>query len=165
MAWSQCKIEIAQAQENGGMPSSLTDIGTIKDKSSTLEPSDGETLEAKATGGVTVAKEVTEGGLTLKTRIIEPDDQLRTLLGLGSTSSDGFDVKTHIVEGHFAVKLTPKNVGAKGINAPKASIIYKPGWSEEEGHYADLEFEILRGDQYWYHLFTKQASAPAAASE
>ena len=62
MAWSKCTIEIGTTGGNGAMATSLTSIGTIKDKSSTLEPSDGETLEAKATGGETVAKEAQEGG-------------------------------------------------------------------------------------------------------
>ena len=60
----------------------------------------------------------------------------------------------------FSVKVTPKNVGAKGIKAPKTNIIYKPGWSEEEGNFADLTFEILFGEQdYWYSRFTKAAAA------
>lgn len=79
MAWSECTIEIGKTGENDAMASSLTDIGVIKDKSSTLEPSDGDTLEAKATGGKTVAKEQLEGGFLLKTRVIEPDDELLTV--------------------------------------------------------------------------------------
>lgn len=163
MAWSKCMFEIGKTKEDDTMAESLTDIGTIKDKSSTLEPSDGEELEMKATGGETVAKEVQEGGYKATTRVIEPTDELLTLLGLGeaisteSPDKGDFKVKTHIVDGNWSLKITPKNAGAKGIKAPKTSITYKPGWSEEDGNYADIEFEILKGDaDYWYSKFTKK---------
>lgn len=159
MAWSKCSFEIGKTGENDAMATTLTNIGKIKDKSSTLEPSDGDALEMKATGGETVAKETQEGGFKAVTRVIEPTDELLTLLGLGEASEDGdFNVKTHIVDGDWSMKITPKNVGAKGIKAPKTNITYKPGWSEEDGNYADLEFEIIKGDAgYWYSRFTKPA--------
>lgn len=162
MAWSKCKFEIGKTKDDDTMAETLTDIGTIKDKSSTLEPSDGEELEMKATGGETVAKETQEGGYKATTRVIEPTDDLLTLLGLGEVvSGEGadkgdFKVTTHIVDGNWSLKITPKNAGAKGIKAPKTSITYKPGWSEEDGNYADIGFEILKGDAgYWYSKFTK----------
>lgn len=162
MAWSQCKFEIGKTPDDDSMATTLTGIGTIKDKSSTLNPSDGESLEMKATGGETVAKETQEGGLTATTRVIEPTDELLTLLGLGeevTTEGDekgDFKVTTHIVDGDWSLKITPKNTGAKGLKAPKCSITYKPGWSEEDGNYADIDFEILKGDAgYWYSIFTK----------
>lgn len=162
MAWSKCKFEIGKTKDDDTMDETLTDIGTIKDKSSTLEPSDGEELEMKATGGETVAKETQEGGYKATTRVIEPTDDLLTLLGLGEVVSDegtdkgDFKVTTHIVDGNWSLKITPKNAGAKGIKAPKTSITYKPGWSEEDGNYADIDFEILKGDAgYWYSKFTK----------
>lgn len=165
MAWSKCMFEIGKTKDDDTMAETLTDIGTIKDKSSTLEPSDGEELEMKATGGETVAKETQEGGYKATTRVIEPTDELLTLLGLGEVvSGEGadkgdFKVTTHIVDGNWSLKITPKNAGAKGIKAPKTSITYKPGWSEEDGNYADIDFEILKGDAgYWYSKFTKPAA-------
>lgn len=159
MAWSECTIQIGTTGADGAMATELTDIGTIKDKSSTLEPSDGDTLEIKATGGKTVAKEAQEGGLTLKTRVIEPDDSLLTKLGIAKEEGEELQVHTHLVAGNYSVQVTPKNVGAKGIKAPYTTITYKPGWSEEEGNYADIEFEILKGDAgYWYSKFTKKAA-------
>lgn len=161
MAWSKCKFEVGETPENEAMATDLTDLGTIKDKSSTLEPSDGETLEIKATGGETVAKEAQEGGFLLKTRIIEPDDAIYTLLGLGKAGSgDEYEVNTHVVDKPFSVKVTPKNVGAIGIAAPKTNVTAKPGWSEEEGNYLDLEFEIIKpGSGPWYKRFKKAASS------
>ena len=155
MAWSKCTIEIGKSGASGAMGTSLTSIGVIKDKSSSLEPSDGEELEMKATGGEVVAKEVQEGGFTLTTRVIEPTDELITLLGIGTTASGETKITTHVVDGDWSVKVTPKNTGAKGIKAPVTNITYKPGWSEEDGNYADIDFEILKGEaDYWYSYFT-----------
>lgn len=160
MAWSECDIAIALSLEDGTFPTSeLTSVGVIKDKSSTLEPSDGDTLEMKKTGGKVVAKETLEGGYTLKTRVIEPTDELMTLLGLGATSGEEFNVTTHLVAEQYAVKVTPKKTGAVGIKAPTTNVMFKPGWSEEDGNYVDLEFEILQGAaDYWYSRFKKGAA-------
>lgn len=157
MAWSKCKFEIGTTGSGDAFATSLTNIGTIKDKSSSLSPSDGDTLEMKATGGEMVAKEVLEGGFTATTRVIEPTDALLTLLGISEAGASGeTNITTHIVDGDWSLQITPKNVGAKGIKAPKCSISYKPGWSEEDGNYADIDFEILKGDAgYWYSIFTK----------
>ena len=87
MAWNECDISIAQSQEDGSFPTTnLTSVGTIKDKSSTLEPSDGDTLEMKKTGGKVVASESNEGGFLLKTRVIEPTSALMTMFLRGSRS-------------------------------------------------------------------------------
>lgn len=162
MAWSECQVKIGQTGSNDAMASSLTDIGTIKDKSGVLEPSDGDVLEAKSTGGHTVAKEAQEGGFALTVRVIEPTASLIALLGLASAEADGVqNITTHLVSGYWSVELTPKNVGAKGIRAPKTEITYKPGWSEEEGNYADITFTFLLGVAgYWYSRFTKPAPTP-----
>ncbi len=50
MSWSKCKIEVGKTGDDEAMAASLTDIGTINDKSTTLATEDGETLTATATG-------------------------------------------------------------------------------------------------------------------
>ncbi|MCC8175531.1 MAG: BACON domain-containing protein [Bacteroidales bacterium] len=161
MAWSECSVDIANTASNDAMAadSDLWNIGTIKYQSSTLEPSDGDTLEMKKTGGGTYAKETGEGGYTLTTRVIEPGDDLYVKLGLGEISGTDLNVTTHVVDGNWSVKVTPKNAGAIGIKAPKCSITFKPGWSEEDGNYVDITFEILMGEAgYWYSRFKKLAN-------
>ena len=161
MAWSRCKIEIGTMPEAETMATSLSEIGVIKDKSTTLTPEDGDVLDAKQTGGILVAREQQDGAYTLATRVIEPTAELLTTLGIGKAGSEATAnetlVTTHIVDKYFSVKLTPKNSGAKGIKAPKCSVAFKPGYSEEEGNYADIEFSILNGDAgYWYSIYTVQ---------
>lgn len=167
MAWSECEIEMGITNDDGTMAASLTSVGTIKDKSSTLEATEGDTLEAKATGGKTVGKETLEGGYKLSTRVIEPSDELYVALGLSSeVGTDGEQkVNTHVVSGYRSCKVTPKNVGAKGIKAPACSVTAKPGWNEEDGNYIDLDFDILKGAAgYWYSRFTKKKAETSEKS-
>lgn len=161
--WLECDIDIAPCAENESFPSEgLVNIGTIKNKSTTLEATDGETLELKSTGGHTVDIVETEGGFALKTTVIEPTKLYKTL-GL---TSDDYDttgkmkVKTHVVDGRYAARLTPKRVGGMGIEAPVTQISFKPGGSEEEGGSAELTFNFIKGQQdYWYERFKKTAAA------
>lgn len=57
MSWSKCKIEVGKTGDDEAMAATLTDVGTINDKSTTLATEDGETLTATATGGIVVAEE------------------------------------------------------------------------------------------------------------
>ena len=171
MAWSKCKIEIGQTGTNDAMAASLTSIGVISNQSSTLSAEAGDALQAIATGGEIVAEEPQEGTLTLETTVIEPDNSLLVLLGLTkeTATADDVSVKTHVVEGNWSVKVTPKNNGAMGIEAPKCTIAYAPAWDEENGNTAVLTFTILKttevaetpasggnpavDNNYWYKRF------------
>ena len=154
MAWSKCKIEIAEALSHEVMPDdeSFESVGVILNQSSTLSAEAGDKMQAIATGGEVVAEEPQEGTLTLETTIIEPTHELLHLLGLTDTelAEEGEEevadvtMKTHVVEGDWAVKVTPKNEGAWGIKAPKCSITYLPAWSEENGNQAVLQISILK---------------------
>lgn len=166
MSWSECTITIGKTGEGDVMATSLEPVGTIKDRSTTLESAEGDKLEAKATGGKTVAAEYLDGTFQLKTRIIEPPQNLFVTLGLGESGKAGedaaeaTDIKTHIVGDDYSVKVSPKNVGATGINAPKCRLSVLPGYSEEEGHYLDLTADILYSEltKKWYQRFKKKAA-------
>ena len=73
MSWSKCVVKIAPTGTDDAIGSPLVEIGAIKDKSTTIETTDGEKRIMKATGGVTIAQETADGDIVLKTRIIEPD--------------------------------------------------------------------------------------------
>ena len=162
MAWSKCKVEFGVATGSFTMPTQLTSCGVIKDKSAVLEALDGDELSAVGTGGEDVGHEGLEGGMQLTIRVIEPENSLLTALGLGAvaTGSTDYNVKTHIPAQNFGVKVTPKNVGAIGIQAPLSSVKYKPGWSDADGNYADIIFRILKIDEEsdWYTRFVKAAA-------
>lgn len=162
MAWSECSIKIGPTGADDAMAAVLNSIGTIKDKTASLEASEGDVMKATASGGAIVAQEQLEGGFVLKSRVIEPENEFYSTLGLGDISGIDLIVKTHVVAGNYSVKLEPKNVGAKGIEAPKTSIKFTPGYSEEEGNYLDLEFTILKTEgasPYWYKRVTKLAAS------
>lgn len=145
MSWSKCKIEIGLTGAADAMAAVLKSIGIINDKSTTLSTEDGETLEAKATGGIVVASEEGEPTVSLTTRVKEMDFDIETLLTGAEASTDGDSLKvtTNIVSKDFSMKLTPKNIGAVGIKARRCHVSFRPGSSEEEGAYVDLTFKFL----------------------
>lgn len=57
MSWSENIVEVGFTGENDAMAAELFSVGTINDKSTSLTTSDGDTLTAKASGGITVAEE------------------------------------------------------------------------------------------------------------
>jgi hypothetical protein len=143
MSWSKCKIEVGKTGDNDAMAASLTDIGTINDKSTTMSAEDGETLTATATGGVVVAEEEGEPVISITTRVKEMSFAVETLFTGAVAANDELTVKTNIVPDDFSLKLTPKNIGAVGIKARRTHVSFRPGSSEEEGQYVDLTFKIL----------------------
>lgn len=159
MSWSECRVEVGKTGDNDAMATTLVSVGTINDKSTTLATADGESLEAKASGGKTVAKEEGEPVATITTRVKEMDFDTEAMFTGAVKSSDGseLDVKTNIVQGEFSVKVSPKNIGATGIKAPRCSVKFRPGSSEDEGHYVDLTFTILETESGTYYKKFKVA--------
>ena len=125
------------------MAVSLTNIGIINDKSTTLATEDGEKLTATATGGIVVAEEEGEPVVTITTRVKEMDFDTEKIFTGATVSEEELVVKTNVVSDDFSVKLTPKNIGAIGIKARRTHVSFRPGSSEEEGSYVDLTFKIL----------------------
>ena len=163
MSWSECSIEIGKTGAADAMAASLSSIGTIKDKSTTMEVTDGESLEARATGGKIVAYDEGEGIVRLTTRIIEPDfATLATILdATHDTTAGELKIKSLIVADPYSVKVTPKNVGGVGVKARKCHVKYKEGYSESEGQYGDFTFTFLEcADGELYTKFKK--TAPSA---
>lgn len=143
MSWGSCKIEVARISSSQTMPNVLVDIGVINDKSTTLSTEDGEALTATATGGRVVAIEDAEPTVTLTCRVKEASFDMEQMFTGAEVSKDGLTVNTNIVQGEFAVKLTPHNVGSIGIRARRTRVSFRYGSSEDEGGYVDLTFTIL----------------------
>ena len=143
MSWSKCKIEVGKTGANDAMAETLTDIGVINDKSTTMSAEDGETLTATATGGIVVAEEEGEPVVSITTRVKEMSYAVETLFTGAVASNNELTVKTNVVSDDFSLKLTPKNIGAVGIKARRTHVSFRPGSSEEEGQYVDLTFKIL----------------------
>lgn len=160
MSWSECQVEIGKTGANDALSTSLASIGETKDKSTSLSVGDGEKLVAKGSGGKIVAQEEKDGEITLTTRVLEPDFAFIAGL-LGSTvdkATGTLKYKSLIVQDSYSVKVTPRNVGAKGVMIRKAHLKYKEGQSEEEGFYADITFTVLKcADGELYSRFVKKA--------
>lgn len=159
MAWSKCKVELAPMPEDESMAddSAFFDVGIIRQNTTSLSSNEGDALQAIETGGGIVAEEKLEGDFSLATEVIEPSDDLYVKLGIGNIDSqneDELNVNTHIVPGNYCVRLTPKNLGAKGIKAPKCSVSVTPAFGDDTGHALTLTISIVKGDAgYWYKKF------------
>lgn len=159
MAWSKCKVELAPMPEDETMAddAAFFTVGVIRQNTTNLSSNEGDALQAIETGGAIVAEEKQEGDFSLATEVIEPSNELYVNLGIGNINSendDELDVQTHIVPGDYCVRLTPKNLGAMGIKAPKCSVSVTPAFGDDTGHSLTLTMSIIKGDAgYWYKKF------------
>ena len=156
MAWSKCKIDLAPMPEDESMAedSAMFNVGIIRANTTSLSTEEGDALQAIETGGAIVAEEKQEGSFELTTEIIEPTDDLYVNLGIAHMSGEDLLVDTHIVPGNYSLKLTPKNLGAKGIKIPKCSISVAPAFGDDTGHALTITASVLQGEAgYWYSKF------------
>lgn len=162
MSWGKCSITIGKTGASDAMAITLATIGTIKDKSTNLEMQEGESKEARATGGVLIAYEEAEPTIQLTARVVEPDYAvIASILGTGATHdtvAGTLTYKTFVITDPFSVQVTPNAVGATGIKIRKARVTYKEGYSEDEGYYADFTFTVLAcADGELFQKFKKTA--------
>lgn len=154
MSWSKVIIEVGRTGVDDAMSTEMFSVGTINDKSTSMTTSDGDTLEAKATGGITVAEEEGEPGIEVTYRVKEMDFDTEGLFTGAEENEDGeLVVKTNKVDDDFSLKITPKNIGAKGLKARRTHVKFRPGHSEEEGSYVDVTHKIMEcedGELYRY---------------
>lgn len=145
MSWSKVHIYIGKTGANEAFTTTLSELGVISDKSTSLSVEDGESLEAKATGGVTVAYEEGEPILSLTTRIKEMSFETESTLIKGSLNTEKTEltVTSNVIDDDYSVKVVPKNAGSIGLKIRRSHISFRPGYSEEEGHYVDVIFKIL----------------------
>lgn len=156
MAWSKCKVQLAPMPDDESMAddSAFFDIGIIRQNTTSLTSSEGDSLQAIETGGAIVAEEKQEGEFSLSTEVIEPSNALYQNLGIGVIDGDDVNVTTHIVPGNYCMKLLPKNLGAMGISAPKVSVSVSPAFGDDTGNALTLTMSILNGAAgYWYKKF------------
>lgn len=161
MAWSKCKIELAPMPEDESMAddSAFFDVGYIRTNTTSLSANEGDALQAIETGGAIIAEEKQEGDFSLATEVIEPTARLYTNLEIGVIDKNGDDINvtTHIVPGNYCLKLTPKNLGAMGIKAPKCSVSVTPAFGDDTGNALTLNIPILQGSAgYWYKKFVNR---------
>lgn len=65
------------------------------------------------------------------------------VLKTAAEATSELTVKTNVVADDYSVKVTPKNIGAVGIKIRRTHVSFRPGYSEEEGHFVDLTFKVM----------------------
>ena len=105
MSWSKCKIEFGKTGADEAMATELFNIGTIKDKSTSMTTEDGDTLQAVATGGIVVSEEEGEPQVSITTRIMEMDfDTESKLTGAEKSGASGSDCQS--MRNHYSREST-----------------------------------------------------------
>lgn len=163
MGWGKCSIAV-KANTESGFPENLdgfTLLDNIKEDATSIEMAEGDEYVAKTTGGVVIARERAEGAFTLKTTLLEPSEDLYTLLGIGHTTGSAQNITSTVVNGVFSVRLDPRNVGAVGIEIPTASVTATPKFSDKEGWSLELTFNINHNGTYHYRKYTKKKAGLA----
>ena len=116
-----------------------------------------------------VAEEEGEPQVSITTRIMEMDfdteNKLTGAVKAGTSGSETLKVTTNVIPDDFSLKLTPKNIGSTGIKARRTHISFRPGSSEEEGHYVDVTFKILACEDGELYTKFKVAAADWAAAD
>ena len=164
MAWLKCAVDLAPMPEDETMEpdgGAWFSVGIIRNNTTQLTAEEGSALQAVESGGAVVAEERQEGGFSLSTEVIEPDDALYANLGLGDVAEEELEVKTHVAAGNYCMRLRPKSPGAKGVKAPKCSVSVSPAFGDDTGHALTLSIGILKGDAgYWYKKFLYRGNLP-----
>lgn len=146
MSWGKCKVAIGNTGEKDAFPEDkdLIDLGYTVDKSTEVTSDDGDSLQAKASGGEVIAEDQAEGTQQLSTQLLEPSNAIFVALGLGFMLNNELRVQTHIIPGDKAIRVTPKNKGAIGIKIPVSRISAKYSTSEENGNVLELTCKIIK---------------------
>lgn len=166
MSWNECRVVIGRSTADGGMSTSLFDLGVLKNQTATLTYTAGDELVAKASGGIIVARERLEGTWQLKFSIIEMDLNVYSYL-LGKSGVDTTDALGHskalgvnsgLVNERYSVIITPKNTDAVGFYASLADVSIVPSISETDGMNVELTFDIVKDKDgnflTWFHTKT-----------
>lgn len=146
MGWSKCKVDIGKTGDNDAFAADLFNVGKTRNQTTTLSSNDGDTLTETASGGEVVAMEQLDGTYQLQTTVIEPSAELYKVLGIAEDEDSNGEqkIKTHVVDGDFSIKVTPKNKGAKGIKAPVCRISVAPAYDEQDGNSLVITANIIK---------------------
>lgn len=122
------------------MASSLTDVGYIKEDTTTLELTKGDVKELYGEGHELVDKMEFEGTWTLKFTLIKTSlSKVAELFGL-TEAEDKMAMKTTIVSEPRSYKVDPLLEGAIGVELPYCYTSINPKFATAEGW--TIEFEV-----------------------
>lgn len=166
-AWGKPTITSGATGEKGALSSALTNVGKIKEDSTSLELVKGTVNELYGEGHELVDKMEFEGTWSLKFTIIKTTlEKIAEVFGLGAPAADKLPMKTTIVSEPRSYVVTPLLDGAIGAELPNCYTSLTPKFVAKEGWSVEVEVTTMVPENESIApctLFTKKTVAPASA--
>lgn len=142
--WGKPNIKSGKTGENDALSAALTDVGKIKEDSTTLEVVKGTVMELFGEGHELVDKMELEGSWLLKFTLIKASlAKIAELYGL--TLKDGkLPMGTTVVSEDRSYVVEPLKVGAICAEIPKTYTSITPKFGTKEGWTIDMEVSSLQ---------------------
>ena len=143
-AWGKPHVSMGKSGDNGAMGTSLTDVGYIKEDTTTLELTKGDVKELYGEGHELVDKMELEGTWTLKFTLIKTSiDKIKEMFGLTDETEDKLAMKTTIVSEPRSYKVDPLLNGAIGVELPYCYTSVTPKYATAEGWTIEVEVTTM----------------------
>lgn len=167
-AWGKPTIASGATGDKGALSAALTDVGKIKEDSTSLELVKGTVNELFGEGHELVDKMELEGTWSLKFTIIKTTlEKIAEIFGLAAPAADKLPMKTTIVSEPRSYVVTPLLVGAIGAELPNCYTSLTPKFVPKEGWSVEVEVTTMVPENESVApatLFVKKAATPAPAS-
>lgn len=144
-AWGKPTITSGASGTNGALGTALEDVGKIKEDSTSLELTKGDVNELWGEGHELLDRMELEGTWTLKFTIIKTTlDKIASLFGLGAPTSERLSMATTVVTEPRSYVVTPRLVGAIGVEMPYCYTSLTPKFVAKEGWSVDVEVTTMQ---------------------
>ncbi|WP_294616454.1 hypothetical protein [uncultured Bacteroides sp.] len=152
LSWGKPTIEFGKCGANGAAPTTWTKLAFDPVENSTkLTPTKGEKKEAKVEGGENEAVKYAKNTYVFEFEVRAAKGRVKPI-----EDADG------VVEGEYAVRLTPEDATVEGILIDKATVSVEETFDTAEGKKWKYTFDVLKpaeGNQ------VKPYMAPASSED
>ena len=134
LSWGKPTIEFGKCDANGAAPTAWTKLAYDPVENSTkLTPTKGEKKEAKVEGGENEAVKYAKNTFVFEFEVRAAKGRTKPI-----EDSDG------VVEGEYAVRLTPEDTTVEGILIDKATVSVEETFDTAEGKKWKYTFDVLK---------------------
>mgnify|MGYP005931053823 CR=1 FL=1 len=134
LSWGKPTIEFGKCDANGAAPTAWTKLAYDPVENSTkLTPTKGEKKEAKVEGGENEAVKYAKNTYVFEFEIRAAKGRSKAI-----PDADG------VVEGEYAVRLTPEDPTVEGILIEKATVSVEETFDTAEGKKWKYTFDVLK---------------------
>ena len=134
LSWGKPTIEFGKCGANGAAPTTWTKLAFDPVENSTkLTPTQGEKKEAKVEGGENEAVKYAKNTYVFELEVRAAKGRAKPIM-----DADG------VVEGEYAIRLTPEDTTVEGILIDKATVSVEETFDTAEGKKWKYTFDVLK---------------------